>query len=239
MRGDGITIVYLTRHGETDWNHEKRIQGQINVPLNDRGNRQAEALAERLSTIDLDVICTSDLRRSLETAERIAARQPRGAPMVTMPELRECSYGLWEGLTRAEVADRFAEDWENWNQRRFTESPTGGESFLSLFQRAGRAFDAAVQKGEKVLIAAHRGTLRAILCHALQLDPARRDQFLVMNCSLTVLECLPGCRPRLVLLDDTSHLTAVPPAIVSGTGLSDSSDCAGSPGPLSPRFASR
>jgi broad specificity phosphatase PhoE len=171
-----------------------------------------------MAAIPLDVIYTSDLSRTRETAEIIAARQPAEIPFVMTPDLRECDYGLWEGLTRAEVAVRFAEDWDNWNKRGIT-GPTGGENFLSLAGRAGRAFDAAVQDGRTVLISAHRGTLRAILCHALQLDPADRDRFLVMNCSLSALECGPGRLSRLVLLDDTSHLDVVPLDTLSGTGL--------------------
>jgi broad specificity phosphatase PhoE len=170
------------------------------------------------------VIYTSDLSRTRVTAEMIAARQPAEIPIVMMPDLRECNYGLWEGLTRAEVAVRFAEDWDNWNKRGLTESPTGGENFLSLAGRAGRAFDATVQDGKTVLISTHRGTLRAILCHALQLDPADRDRFPVMNCSLSALECLPGCLPRLILLDDTSHLDAVPPDPLTGTGVTTVSE---------------
>jgi len=155
------------------------------------------------------VIYTSDLSRTRETAEIIAARQPGEVSVVMMPDLRECNYGLWEGLTRAEVALRFAEDWDNWNKRGLTESPTGGENFLSLARRAGRAFDAAVQERKRVLISTHRGTLRAVLCHALRLDPADRDRFLAMNCSLSALECRPRRRPRLILLDDTSHLEPI------------------------------
>jgi broad specificity phosphatase PhoE len=162
-----------------------------------------------MSAIPLDVIYTSDLSRARETAEMIAERQTREVSVITTPDLRECNYGLWEGLTRAEVTVRFAEDWDNWNRSRLTESPTGGEDFLSLTRRAGRAFDAAVQGGKTVLISTHRGTLRSILCHALRLDPTDRDRFLVMNCSLSALECRPRRRPRLILLDDTSHLDAV------------------------------
>ena len=165
------------------------------------------------------MIYTSDLSRTRETAEIIAARQLGEISVVMTPDLRECNYGQWEGLTRAEVAIRFAEDWDNWKKRGLTESPTGGEDFLSLARRAGCAFDAAVQDGKTVLISAHRGTLRAILCHALQLDPADRDRFLVMNCSLSALECRPRRRPRLILLDDTSHLDAVSLETLSGTGL--------------------
>jgi broad specificity phosphatase PhoE len=154
------------------------------------------------------VIHTSDLSRTRETAEIIAARQPAKIPVMATPDLRECNYGLWEGLTRTEVAVRFPEDWDNWNKRGLTESPTGGENFLSLAGRAGRAFAAAVQDGKTVLISSHRGTLRAILCHALRLDPADRDRFPVSNCSLSALECRPGLLSRLVLLDDTSHLDA-------------------------------
>jgi len=213
----------LVRHGETDWNQDKRIQGHTDVPLNVLGRLQAEALAVRLAAIPLDVIYASDLSRTRETAEIIAARQPVEIPVVMTPDLRECNYGLWEGLTRAEVAIQFAEDWDNWNKRGLTESPTGGEDFLSLARRAGRAFDAAVQDGKTVLISAHRGTLRAVLCHALRLDPADRDRFPVMNCSLSALECRPRHLPRLVLLDDTSHLDAVSLDTLSGTGLTTSS----------------
>jgi broad specificity phosphatase PhoE len=182
--------------------------------LNVRGRLQAEALAGRLATTPLDVIYTSDLSRARQTAEMIAARQRAEIPVVMTPDLRECDYGLWEGLTRAEVAARFPEDWEKWNRRDLTESPTGGENYVSLAERAGRAFDAAVQDGKTVLISAHRGTLRAVLCHALRIDPADRDRIPVSNCSLSALECRPGQPPRLILLDDTSHLDAVPPDIL-------------------------
>jgi broad specificity phosphatase PhoE len=167
----------------------------------------------------LDVIYTSDLSRTRQTAEMIAAQQRAETPVVMSPDLRECDYGLWEGMTRAEVAVRFAEDWDKWNKRVLTESPTGGENYLSLANRAGRAFDEAVRIGKTVLISTHRGTLRAILCHALRIDPADRDRFLVKNCSLSALECRPSHPPRLILLDDTSHLDAALLDTVSGTGV--------------------
>ncbi len=175
-----------------------------------RGRLQAEALAGRLATTPLEVIYSSDLSRARQTAEMIAARQRAEIPVVMTPDLRECDYGLWEGLTRAEVAARFAEDLDKWNRRDLTESPTGGENYASLTERAGRAFDAAVQDRKTVLLSTHRGTLRAVLCHALRIDPADRDRIPVSNCSLSALECRPGHPPRLILLDDTSHLEAVP-----------------------------
>jgi broad specificity phosphatase PhoE len=201
-----ISIIYLIRHGETDWNQDKRIQGQRDIPLNARGRRQAEALAVRLSTVPLDLIYTSDLSRASETAKTIAAQQPQQVPVVEMAELRECDYGLWEGLTRPEVAARFAEDWKTWNKGGRTGSPTGGEDSLSMAGRGGQAFDAAVREGKTVLISTHRVTLRVILCYALGLEQAFRDRFVVMNCSLSALECRPEYRPRLIFLNDTCHL---------------------------------
>lgn len=155
------------------------------------------------------MIYTSDLNRASETAKLVAARQPGEVPVVAMPELRECDYGLWEGLTRPEVAVRFKEDWEIWNTGGRTGSPTGGEDSISLAGRGGRAFDSAVQEGKTVLISTHRVTLRAILCHALGLEQAFRDRFVVMNCSLSALECRPEYRPRLIFLNDTRHLDGV------------------------------
>ncbi len=155
------------------------------------------------------MIYTSDLSRANETARIVATQQPGKVPVVAMPELRELDYGLWEGLTRSEVAIRFKEDWKTWNQGGRMGSPTGGEDSLTLARRAGRAFDAAVQERKTVLISTHRVTLRTILCYALELEQSFRNRFVVMNCSLSALECHPEYRPRLIFLNDTCHLDGV------------------------------
>lgn len=164
----------------------------------------------RLASVPLERIYTSDLGRALETTGIIAARQPKSVPVLPMPDLRECNYGLWEGLTYEEISERFAEDWQAWLRGDRIGSPTGGEDFLSLQRRAGRVFDAAAREGKTVLISAHRGPLRGILCHALGLEPTFRSRFFMTNCSLSALECHPEHRPRLVLLNDTSHLYELP-----------------------------
>jgi broad specificity phosphatase PhoE len=192
------------------WNRDNRIQGQTDTPLHDRGRKQAEALAARLTSIPLEQIYTSDLGRALETTGIIAARQPKSVPVFPMTDLRECNYGLWQGLTYEEISERFAEDWLAWIRGGRIGNPTGGEDFLSLQRRAGRVFDAAAREGKTVLISAHRGPLRGIICHALGLEPTFRSRFFMTNCSLSALECHPGHRPRLVLLNDTSHLCDLP-----------------------------
>jgi broad specificity phosphatase PhoE len=166
-------------------------------------------LAGRLADIPVDLIYTSDLGRASNTAELIARCQHREVPVMMMPELRECNYGLWEGLTRPEVAGRFPKDWADWAGGKEIERPTGGEDFLSLARRSGLVFDAAVREGKTVLISSHRGPLRAILCHALGIGPNFRDRFFVANCSLSALECRPGHQPRLMFLNDTCHLNGV------------------------------
>lgn len=157
----------------------------------------------------MELIYTSDLERARNTAEEIGRRQRREVPVMMMPELRECNYGLWEGLTRPEAAGRFPADWTSWVEGKGGERPPGGEDFRSLERRAGRVFDAAVRERKTVLISAHRGPLRAILCHALGIDSVYRDRFFVANCSLSALECRPEQQPCLMLLNDTCHLHGV------------------------------
>ncbi|OGP84580.1 MAG: hypothetical protein A2V87_00600 [Deltaproteobacteria bacterium RBG_16_58_17] len=209
-------MVYLIRHGETEWNQDKRIQGRTDIPLNERGRLQAEVLAERLAEIYLEAIYTSDLGRARETTGIIAAKQQKRVLITETPDLRECHYGHWEGLTREEVAHRFTEEWNAWIRGGKIGSPIGGEDFASLSRRAARVFDAAAQGGETTLISAHRGPLRAILCHALGLEPSFRSRFSVANCSLSALECQPAQRPRLILLNDTCHLHGMVTPSVSG-----------------------
>ena len=144
--------------------------------------------------------------RAVETTGIIAARQAQTVPVVPTPDLRECHYGLWEGLTLEKIAERYADDWAAWRRGGRIGSPTGGEDFVSLQRRAGRVFDAAAEEGKTALISAHRGPLRAILCHALGLEPTFRSRFFVTNCSLSAIECHRSHRSRLILLNDTSHL---------------------------------
>lgn len=170
---------------------------------------QARTLAARLASLPLDRIYSSDLSRSLETTGIIVASQPKTVSVLPMADLRECHYGLWEGLTYEEISERFAKDWQVWVQGGRIGSPTGGEDFISLGKRAGRVFDAAAreaQEGKTVLISAHRGPIRAMICHVLGLEQTFRSRFFVTNCSLSAIECHPDHRPRLVLLNDTSHL---------------------------------
>ncbi len=95
--------IFLVRHGETSWNREGRFQGQIDVPLNDIGLRQADAVAEALKEIPFDRIISSNLSRALRTALPLASRMRMGMGVETDDDLKEIGHGLWEGRTAAEV----------------------------------------------------------------------------------------------------------------------------------------
>ena len=100
-----MTTLLLARHGETDWNRERRLQGGTDTELNDLGRAQARVLAAELDDVELAAIYSSDLRRARETAEIVAAA--KGLRVHTDRGLRERSFGSWEGLTRDEIAERF------------------------------------------------------------------------------------------------------------------------------------
>jgi broad specificity phosphatase PhoE len=100
-----VTTLLLARHGETDWNREHRWQGHAGPPLNDTGRRQALALAQRLPVVD--AVYSSDTERAYETAQIVA--EPRGLEVRTDARLREVNFGLWEGLTRGEIDERFGD----------------------------------------------------------------------------------------------------------------------------------
>ena len=126
-----MTTVYLARHGESDWNVERRWQGHADRPLTERGREQAQTLAERLANVALDAVYASDLRRAWETAEAVAA--PRGLEVVRLRELREVDVGSWSGFTREECAKRFPAAFARWQ-----DGGSGwedGESYEAMGQR--------------------------------------------------------------------------------------------------------
>jgi broad specificity phosphatase PhoE len=141
-----VTTLLLVRHGETDWNAERRWQGHTDVPLNARGREQAHALAEELAAEPPDVIYTSDLSRALETAEIVGGML--GLAVVADPDLREIDVGSREGLTAEQVGD----------------CPWDGEPHEAHATRVLRAVGRIAEHhpGRRVLVVAHGGCLRRI-----------------------------------------------------------------------------
>lgn len=152
-----VTKLLLVRHGETDWNLARRVQGHTDRPLNDTGRAQARALADELRDVALDAVYSSDLSRAEETARILAGRL--GLPVGTLLELRERSFGTWEGLTDTEVFERFPEARRGqWGDGETTEELD--ERVLAALRRIARD-----HPGGTVLVVAHGGPLRSVLRH--------------------------------------------------------------------------
>ena len=165
-----MTTVYLARHGESDWNVERRWQGHTDRPLTKRGREQARALAERLQDVKLEAVYASDLRRAWETAEAVAA--PRALDVVRLPELREVDVGSWSGCTREECEERFPEAFARW--RDGGSGWEDGESYEEMGDRIVAAIQrlAAAHPDGAILVVSHGGPIRAVHAHALGVDIA-------------------------------------------------------------------
>ena len=161
-----MTTLLLVRHGETDWNAERRWQGHADVPLNEHGRAQARDLAGRLATERVDAIYSSDLGRARETAEIVAARV--GLSVVVDPDLREIDVGTREGLTGPEVDGR----------------PWDGESKEAHTERTLRALLRIAERhpGAHVVVVGHGGTLRRMHEH-VGLEPREVDNCTVWTCA--------------------------------------------------------
>jgi probable phosphoglycerate mutase len=160
-------VLYVARHGETDWNVAGRWQGHTDVPLNSTGREQARALATRLAGVPLAGVVASDLSRASETG-RIVAEELGLAFTYEDPRLRERSFGIFEGLTREECEQLYPEEWRGWLENRHT--PRGAETQKDLSDRMlsglGSAAETVARAGAGVLAVTHGGALRAAILAA-------------------------------------------------------------------------
>ena len=197
-----MTTLLLARHGESDWNRDKRWQGFADRPLTDLGRRQAEELADRLQDTDLDAVYSSDLRRARDTAKIVA--RGRGLAVSTTPDLREVDVGEWSGLTRAEAEAKFPEAYERWLNG--GEGWERGERYEQLAARVLKAMRriAAAHDGARVLVVAHGGTIRAIHAAALGVDvhTYRRIQRVEPNATLSAVCVEEGRLTELCRTED-------------------------------------
>jgi broad specificity phosphatase PhoE len=193
-----VTIVYLARHGESDWNAANRFQGHSDRPLTELGRRQAQALADELAEVStLAAIYSSPLRRASETAFAVGERV-RLEP-VLVEDLREVDVGSWTGLTRAEVEARHPADFRRWLDG--GEGWEDGESYAAMSARVLPALlgIAAGHEGDEILVISHGGPLRAIQAAAagLELHEYRRLRRVEPNAGLSRVAVENGTIARL------------------------------------------
>lgn len=202
------TRLCLVRHGETAWNTERRLQGHLDVPLNEVGAAQAEATARSLDGRRFAAIYCSDLARARQTAAAAAA--PLGIALQTEPRLRERHYGAFQGLTYAEAQARHPEAYARFHARdpEFA-FPDGGESLAAFAARIIGVLTTLAERhpGEEVLIVTHGGVLDVAhrVATGKPLD-APRD-FAILNAALNWLEFEGGVW-RLLSWAEQGHLVA-------------------------------
>ena len=197
--------IVMVRHGETDWNVEPRIQGQTDVLLNANGRAQAQSVGERLAAERFDAIYVSDLRRTRETADAILAHYADPAPVFDA-RLRERGLGEWETYVWAEVAARDPEIAARYESDPEV-GPRGGETGAAFVARVAGFLAAirATHTDDRVLVVAHGGSIRVLVCVALGIDPRVRRLLALDNTALSVLR-FEGDAPLLVTFNDTAHL---------------------------------
>lgn len=160
------TTLYLTRHGQTEWNLEKKMQGHMDSPLTQSGVQQAEWLGERLSIVPFDAIFCSSSPRAITTAGIISNN--RSAEIARLDSLKEINMGLWEGQHIEQITQDFPTQFSQFFNEPHLYQPTGqGESYSELIKRTLPAIQNILtkHKGQQVLIVTHRITLKAIMSY--------------------------------------------------------------------------
>ena len=198
--------VLLVRHGDTELNSAERYWGRSDVKLSAAGLRQAEKLRERLAVEKIDAVYSSDMERSLVTAEIIASSHQLA--VITCAELREVNFGQLEGLTFGEISRLYPEVAKLWADRSPKLIYPGGESLVKFNNRVSKFLNRLDKHtvGETILIVAHAGVLRTLVCQLLGIDLRRRWQIRLDLASLSILETHQQ-GAILSLLNDVSHLT--------------------------------
>lgn len=197
--------LYLTRHGETQWNLEGRMQGRKDSPLTALGENQARWLGASLHETPLDLIIASASGRAMRTAELIQGTRP--IELLPKANLMEIDLGDWEGLTNEEVESRYAMEHRNfWNFPHLYQS-AGGESFAQVLSRAGQEIETILADhcGKNILIVTHAVVLKSLLAYfgGKELKDLWSGAFMKPT-SLTLLE-IDGDQRRFLLQGDVSH----------------------------------
>jgi probable phosphoglycerate mutase len=205
------TRILAIRHGRTAWNADKRIQGQLDLPLDAMGRLQAERLAEALAEEPIAVIYCSDLGRALQTAAPLASRLQ--LPVQPDPALRERCFGEFQGRTFEEVTQGWPDQAQRWRRRDPDYGPAGGERLSDFNDRcvavAWRL--AAAHPGQTIVMVAHGGVMDCLYRSAVGVDLSAPRTWQLDNAAVNRLLWSPQGL-TLVGWNDLSHLEDLRPA---------------------------
>jgi 2,3-bisphosphoglycerate-dependent phosphoglycerate mutase len=199
------TRILVIRHGETAWNKDARIQGHIDIALNDTGLRQAQRTAEALAEEAIAAVYTSDLQRAVQTAQAIAQRL--GLAWQAHTGLRERHFGDCQGMTWAALETEQPSVAEAWRRREPAFAPPGGESLLALRERVERTLSelAAPHLGQQIVVVAHGGVLDILYRAAARVELQAPRSWALANASINRLLWTPEGL-SLIGWGDVSHL---------------------------------
>ena len=201
------TQLLLIRHGETAWNAEHRIQGQLDIPLSPLGVLQSARLAECLANEPIDAVYSSGQSRAWLTAAPLAARL--GLEVIAEPRLRERSFGIFEGLTLDEIAERYPPEFKKWRERDPAWRPEGGESGQQLIDRVLSAVsDIGIKHpSQTVVLVSHGGVLDVLYRVARLLEWHAPREHQMLNAAVNRLTT--SAAPLLLSIErwgDVAHL---------------------------------
>lgn len=158
-----MTQLYLVRHGETEWNREKRIQGWQDSPLTEKGVRNAELLAQYWNDMRFDAVFSSDRGRALQTASILS--KASGVPVEKESAFREINFGAWEGKKVTEIREQDPKEYDNFWERPEEYKSVGGESFFEVRARILNRLKeiVSVYQNKKVLIVSHAVAIKTVI----------------------------------------------------------------------------
>jgi alpha-ribazole phosphatase len=200
------TVTLLLRHGQTPMSVEKRYAGRTDVPLTETGLTQAAAAAKRLASAGIDAIVASPLQRTVQTAEAVAAAT--GVPVTTDEGFRETDFGDWDGLTFAEVRERWPSEMTAWLADPQI-APPGGESFAEVSERvtAALARVLADRAGQRVLVVSHVTPIKTLVAAALLAPPPALFRMHLDVAALCEIDWYADGPAVLRSFNDTAHLS--------------------------------
>jgi probable phosphoglycerate mutase len=202
-----MTRIYLTRHGETEWNRQRRFQGSKNSELTEKGVLAAELLAGRIEEIELDCIIASPLKRAYHTAEIV--RGNKNIDIIKHDGFKEINLGDFEGMRWDEIEELHGNILNEITGDPFNNRYPNGENLMEFYNRVEKALNEIIDKyrNKKILVVAHGGTIKCIESYIRKFK-INKDWMgnVVQNCSLSCFEVHDNNEIKEIFYNDTEHL---------------------------------